>query len=99
LTGDDLTKATDAALKAVPGGTVVRAETDAGDGEFEVHMTKSDGSMVTVKLDKNFAVTATQDGMGQGDPQLAPPAGAPSGAPSGTSSSDTATGSTSTTSA
>jgi hypothetical protein len=57
-----------AALKAVPGGTVVRVETDAGDAVYEVHMTKADGSQVTVKFDKNLAVTAVEDGMGKGDP-------------------------------
>jgi hypothetical protein len=42
-----------AALKAVPGGTVIRVETDAVDGEWEAHMRKSDGILVTVKFDKN----------------------------------------------
>ncbi|MEO7289481.1 MAG: hypothetical protein ABI140_21420, partial [Jatrophihabitantaceae bacterium] len=32
-----------AALKAVPGGTVYRVETDAGDATYEAHMTKADG--------------------------------------------------------
>ena len=53
-----------AALKAVPGGTVYRIETDADGAAYEAHMTKADGSEVTVKFDKNLAVTATQDGMG-----------------------------------
>jgi hypothetical protein len=57
-----------AALKAVPGGTVYRIETDAGDGAYEVHMTKADGSLVTVKFDKNLKVTRTESGMGAGDP-------------------------------
>jgi hypothetical protein len=57
-----------AALKAVPGRTVVRVETDAGDAAYEVHMTKADGSTVTVKFDKNLAVTQVEDGMGKGDP-------------------------------
>ena len=60
-----------AALKAVPGGTVVRIETDAGDGAYEVHMTKTDGSVVTVKFDENLAVIRLEDGMGQGDPRPA----------------------------
>jgi hypothetical protein len=63
LTGDDLTKATTAAEKAVSGGTVIRAETDAEGAAYEVHMTKSDGSAVTVKLDSSFNVTSTEDGM------------------------------------
>ena len=57
-----------AALKAVPGGTIYRIETDAGDGVYEVHMTKADGSLVTVKFDKNLKVTKVESGMGMGDP-------------------------------
>jgi hypothetical protein len=64
LTGDDLTKATAAAQAAVPGATAQRAETDAEGAAYEVHMTKADGSIVTVKLDGNFNVTDTIDGMG-----------------------------------
>ena len=64
LTGDDATKATAAAQAAVPGATVDRAETDADGAAYEVHMTKADGTKVTVKLDSNFAVTGTIDGMG-----------------------------------
>ena len=60
-----------AALKAVPGGTVIRIETDAGDGVYEAHMKKADGTLVTVKFDKNLAVTGVESGMGKGDP--APP--------------------------
>jgi hypothetical protein len=56
------------ALDAVPGGTVYRIETDAGDGAYEAHMTKSDGTPVTVKFDKNLAVVRVEDGMGHGDP-------------------------------
>lgn len=54
-----------AALKAVPGGTVYRVETDSGDAAYEAHMTKSDGTDVTVKFDKNLAVTGTESGMGR----------------------------------
>jgi hypothetical protein len=64
LTGDDATKATTAAEAAVPGATAQRAETDAEGAAYEVHMTKADGSIVTVKLDSNFNVTQTIDGMG-----------------------------------
>ncbi|HEV7192094.1 MAG TPA: hypothetical protein VGN35_02730 [Jatrophihabitantaceae bacterium] len=64
-----------AALKAVPGGTVYRVETDAGDGVYEAHMTKADGTDVTVKFDKNLAVTKVETGMGQGDPHPANGAG------------------------
>jgi len=64
LTGSDAEKAKAAALAAVPGGTIDRVETDADGAVYEAHMTKSDGSKVTVKFDKNFKVTAIQDGMG-----------------------------------
>ena len=64
LTGDELAKATAAAEAAVPGATVQRAETDAEGAAYEVHMTKADGSVVTVKLDASFNVTSTIDGMG-----------------------------------
>jgi uncharacterized membrane protein YkoI len=64
LTGDTLAKATAAAKAAQPGATVVRAETDAEGAKYEVHMTKADGSQITVKLDANFKVTSTVDGRG-----------------------------------
>jgi hypothetical protein len=68
VTADQAAKLKAAALKAVPGGTVYRVETD-GDGDaFEAHMTKADGSLVTVKFDKNLAVTGVEDGMGAGRP-------------------------------
>lgn len=63
LTGDTLTKAEDAAKAAVAGATVLRVETDAEGAAYEVHMQKSDGSQVTVKLDSSFKVTSTEDGM------------------------------------
>jgi hypothetical protein len=68
LNASDAAKVTAAALKAVPGGTVYRVETDAGDGVYEAHMTKAGGAEVTVKLDKSFTVTAVEPGMGKGDP-------------------------------
>lgn len=74
LTGSGATAARTAALKAVPGGTIYRIETDAGDATYEVHMTRADGALVTVKLDKGFSVLGVEDGMGQGDPAPAAPA-------------------------
>ena len=68
-----------AALKAVAGGAVYRIETDAGDGVYEAHMTKADGSLVTVKFDKNLKVTKVESGIGAGDPgpaRQAPPGAA-----------------------
>ncbi|MDQ1496215.1 MAG: hypothetical protein QOG69_2698 [Actinomycetota bacterium] len=63
------------ALAAVPGGTVYRIETDAGDATYEAHMTKADGTLVTVKFDTNLNVTGVESGMGQGDPAGGGPAG------------------------
>ena len=71
---------TAAALKAVPGATVYRVETDAGDAAYEVHLTKADGSLATVKFDKNLTVTTVESGMGQGDPA---PQGPPGNGPTG----------------
>lgn len=69
-----------AALKAVPGATVYRVETDAGDGAYEVHLTKSDGSDATVKFDKNLKLIRVEAGMGLGDPA---PQGTPSSSTTG----------------
>ena len=55
LTGDALSKVTAIANSKVPGGTIVRVETDAdGVAAYEAHMTKSDGTPVTVYVDANF---------------------------------------------
>ncbi|HUJ66924.1 MAG TPA: hypothetical protein VLX59_15380 [Acidimicrobiales bacterium] len=82
LTGTSLERADAAATAAVPGATIVRAETNSsGASPYEVHMKKADGSYVTVELDSNFKVLTTINGFGAG------PAGgqAPSGmAPSST---------------
>jgi uncharacterized membrane protein YkoI len=71
LTGTDLATARAAALKAVPGATVVRVETDADGAVYEAHVTKADGTAATVTFDKSFTVTAVEAGMGGGG---APPA-------------------------
>lgn len=63
LTGDALTKATAAAKAAVPGATIIRVETDAEGATYEAHMTKSDGSLVTVKLNADFSVKGIENGM------------------------------------
>ena len=55
LTGDALANVTAIAQAKVPGGTIVRVETDAdGNAAYEAHMTKADGTPVTVYVDKNF---------------------------------------------
>jgi hypothetical protein len=62
LTGDTATKVRAAATAAVPGATIERVETDAEGSPYEAHMTKSDGSQVTVKVDANFKVTSIESG-------------------------------------
>lgn len=62
LTGDTATKVKAAATAAVPGGTIQRVETDAEGSKYEAHMTKADGSEVTVKVDTNFKVTSVDTG-------------------------------------
>jgi hypothetical protein len=63
LTGDTATQVTNAAQAAVPGATVDRVETDAEGATYEAHMTKSDGSKVTVKINADFSVASIEDGM------------------------------------
>jgi hypothetical protein len=61
LTGDALAKVKAIAEAKVPGGTVVRIETDAdGVATYEAHMTKADGSPVTVYVDSSFAFVSVQ---------------------------------------
>ena len=64
LTGDALAKVTALATEKVPGGTVVRVETDAdGNAAYEAHMIRSDGSPVTVYVSKQLEVVSVQSGM------------------------------------
>jgi len=63
LTGDTATKVTEAAQGAVPGATVDRVENDAEGATYEAHMTKADGSRVTVKVNADFSVAGVEDGM------------------------------------
>jgi len=61
LTGDALAKVTAVAKAKVAGGTVVRVETDAdGVAAYEAHMTKADGSPVTVYVDEDFNFVSVQ---------------------------------------
>ena len=63
LTGDALTKVTAAAEAKVSGGTVIRVETDAdGNAKYEAHMTKADGTPVTVYVDEDFNVVSVESG-------------------------------------
>jgi hypothetical protein len=61
LTGDALAKVTAVAEAQVSGGTVVRVETDAdGNAKYEAHMTKADGTPVTVYVDANYNFVSVQ---------------------------------------
>jgi hypothetical protein len=92
VTSAQLNTLSAAALKAVPGGTIIRVETDAGDGVYEAHMRKSDGTLVTVKFDKNLALTKVESGMGQGDPGGHGGPGGPGGPDNDGSSSGSSSG-------
>jgi uncharacterized membrane protein YkoI len=60
LNGSTASRVKAAALNRYPGATVVRLETDS-DGVYEAHMTKADGTPVTVEVDKTFAVTGEEE--------------------------------------
>jgi len=61
LTGDTASKVEAAAKAKVPGGVVVRVETDAdGHAAYEAHMTDADGTPVTVYVDKEFQVVSVE---------------------------------------
>jgi hypothetical protein len=60
LTGDALAKVTAAAQAKVPGGTIIRVETDAdGHAKYEAHMTDASGNPITVYVNDAFAVVGT----------------------------------------
>jgi hypothetical protein len=61
LTGDNLAKVTAAAEAKLPGGTIVRVETDAdGNAAYEAHMTKADGTRATVYVNEQFEVVSVE---------------------------------------
>jgi hypothetical protein len=63
LTGDTASKVTAAAKAMVPGATIERVETDAdGHAAYEAHMVESDGSRITVYVNKQFEVVGDEDG-------------------------------------
>jgi hypothetical protein len=72
LTGDTADKVKRAALEKVPGARVIRVETDSDpDGSaYEAHLQKSDGSFVTVEVDKDFQVVEVEDGFGPPPPGI-----------------------------
>jgi hypothetical protein len=59
ITGQDLERATKAALDHTGGGRVT--ETEVGDEEsyYEVEVTLADGGQIDVQLDENFNVVST----------------------------------------
>ncbi len=60
LTGDELAKVTAAAQAKVPGGTIIRVETDAdGHAKYEAHMSDASGNPITVYVNDAFAVVGT----------------------------------------
>ena len=77
VTGDGLSKLTDAALAKFPGATVIRVENDSDGDAYEVHLKKADGSVVTVTFDENYTVTGDHEGFA--DPAKGGPAGGPHG--------------------
>ena len=81
LTGSAAQKVRAAAQAAVPGGTILRVETDSGDAAYEAHVRKADGTFTTVLLDSSFKVTGTESGFGGGHGDGGPGAGAPPAAP------------------
>jgi len=87
VTGDAATKAKAAALASVGGGTAGAVTGDfRNSGDYEVEVTKTDGSKVTVRLDSSFKVeTHGPGGPGgrSGRPGTAGPAPESGQAPAG----------------
>ena len=69
MTGETASKVKAAALDKVSGATVLRVETDSEGSPYEAHLRKSDGSEVTVKVNKQFEVTGVETGFGGGGPR------------------------------
>lgn len=64
LTGEIAAKITAAALAANPGGTIQRVETDADGATYEAHLSKADGTQITVLFDEDYNITGTETGRG-----------------------------------
>lgn len=58
ITGDALTKASDAALAHTGGGRVSETEVGDEDSYYEVEVTLDNGNQVDVQLDENFNVVS-----------------------------------------
>ena len=59
ITGQDLDRASAAALQETGGGRVTETEVDDEDSYYEVEVTLDDGSQVDVQLDRSFHVVDT----------------------------------------
>ena len=68
LVGEDLDRASQAAIDHVGGGTVVESEAGEGPDAFEVVVRLDDGTEVEVHLDEGFTVSDSQpdDESGEG---------------------------------
>jgi hypothetical protein len=90
LTGEAADKVTAAAKDKVPGGAILRVETDSGSAAYEAHVRKSDGTEVVVLFNSDFEVTGVQEFNGRGPGGGRPPCrgdGSSGGSDSGSSGS------------
>jgi hypothetical protein len=60
LSGDARTKAVEAALAHVGGGTVIETETGDDGAAYGIEIRRADGSVVEVSLDSSFAVVGSE---------------------------------------
>jgi hypothetical protein len=70
ITGPALTSASAAALRHTGGGRVTGTEVGDEEGDYEVEVTRADGSQIDVHLDRGFHVLGTnadRDGPGDQD--------------------------------
>ncbi len=68
ITGEELEKASDAALDHMGEGRVTATELQDEEGYYEVEVTKDDGRQVDVHLDRDFhVIDSSADSDGQAD--------------------------------
>ncbi len=67
LVGEELDRASAAAIAHVGEGTVVETEAGDGDAAYEVAVELPDGSLVEVNLDEGFNVVGREPGDGSGE--------------------------------
>jgi uncharacterized membrane protein YkoI len=60
LTGEDLQRASEAALAETGGGEVVDSEVESEENGYEVEVNLDGGRQVEVQLDQNFAVVSSE---------------------------------------